>query len=133
MAVRNSLDSSKKAGTFALFCGSRVYLSAGYFSSLHCGRFNQLQECSEGKEQGAFIQFSLLLTNPIDRTSAADLHGRVLALVSTQTDHHRMILQAKPYVTNVDTYDVNAVLAALFLGVLILILFFVVSLILLLK
>lgn len=44
-----------------------------------------------------------------------------------------MPLQAKPYVTNVDTYDVNAVLAALFLGVLILILFFVVSLVLLLK
>ena len=42
-------------------------------------------------------------------------------------------VQAKPYVSNNDTYDLNAVLAALFLGVLILILFFVVSLILLLK
>ncbi|KAK9906867.1 hypothetical protein WJX75_009399 [Coccomyxa subellipsoidea] len=43
------------------------------------------------------------------------------------------IQEAKPYVTNEDTYDLNAVLSALFLGVLILILFFVVSLILLLK
>lgn len=52
----------------------------------------------------------------------------VVALIS-----FRNVQQAKPYVTNDDTYDLNSVLAALFLGVLILILFFVVSLILLLK
>ncbi|CAL8462304.1 g1835 [Coccomyxa elongata] len=52
----------------------------------------------------------------------------VVALIS-----FRNVQQAKPYVTNNDTYDLNAVLSALFLGVVILILFFVVSLILLLK
>ncbi len=47
--------------------------------------------------------------------------------------HPSYVPQAKPYVTNEDTFDLNALLSALFLGVLILILFFVVSLILLLK
>ena len=42
-------------------------------------------------------------------------------------------MQAKKYTHTADTYDVNAVLAALFMGVLIVILFFVVSLVILLK
>jgi hypothetical protein len=41
--------------------------------------------------------------------------------------------QAKKYTYSSDAYDVNAVLAALFLGVVVVILFFVVSLVLLLK
>ena len=52
------------------------------------------------------------------------------------TESHQHIqcdcLQARPY-THTNTYDENAVLAALFLEVLIVLLFFVISLILLLK
>jgi hypothetical protein len=44
-----------------------------------------------------------------------------------------LLVQAKKYTYSSDSFDVNAVLAALFLGVLIVILFFVVSLVILLK
>lgn len=42
------------------------------------------------------------------------------------------VLQARPYV-HTNAYDVNAVLAAIFLEVVVVLLFFVISLILLLK
>ena len=76
---------------------------------------------------------TVLAPPPLEQDMVLSASAGMQLCHSSPTGSASDAVQAKKYTYNADAYDVNAVLAALFLGVVIVILFFVVSLVLLLK